>query len=265
MAASLGDPERQPFLALLSQRPVTPQLFAPTRQKLPLMLQAPAFVASVEPAVQLQVPQSCGQLSADTVQEPPLMLQTPAFLASVPMSVQSQSPQSCGQLFADTVQEPPLLLQTPAFLASVPPGVQLQVPQGTWQGCVLQDWLCVSVGNPGQAPPHASVTVLLLVLLLLCVPPPQLALQAPQLPHCDQDPHSQLLGGAVPDTVRLVAQSPSLQPVLQVLVWVRDWPEHAVEGLGDQEPPQETWVTGGFVREQVPEFDPPCSPSQRHR
>ena len=65
--------------------------------------------------------------------------------------------------------------------------------------------------------------------------------------------------------MRLVAQSPSLQPTLQVLVWVKDWPEHTVEGLGDQEPPQETWATAGFAREQVPEFEPPLLPLQRHR
>ena len=62
-----------------------------------------------------------------------------------------------------------------------------------------------------------------------------------------------------------MAQSPSLQPALQVLVWLRDSPEQAVEGLGDQAPPQETWATGGFARVQVPEFAPPWMPSQRHR
>ena len=221
------------------------------------MEQAPAFVASVSLVVQVQVPQSCGQLFADTVQESPLMLQVPAFVASRPFVVQLQAPQICGQLFAamvqeapptprvpaffasvplgvqtqrgvdpqlfaSTVQDVPLMRQTPASAASVRSAVQSQAPQGTGQPCVLQDWLSVSLPDPVQVPPHTSLKVMLLVLLLLCVPPPQVTLQAPQSPHCPQAPHSQSLGGNVPDTMRLVAQSPSLQPVLQVLVWVRD-------------------------------------------
>ena len=239
------------------------QLFAATVQEPPLTLRVPASVASVPLAVQSH--SSTGQLFAETVQESPLMLQVPASAASVRTAVQPHVPQSCGQLFAATLQEPPLLLQMPASVASLRLPVQLQVPQGTWQGCVLQDWLSVSLPDSVQVPPHTSLKVMLLVLLLLCVPPPQVTLQAPQSPHCPQAPHSQSVGGTEPETVRLVAQSPSLQPALQVLVWVRDWPKHAVEGLGDQVPPQETWATGSFAREQVPEFDPPCSPSQRHR
>ena len=80
---------------------------------------------------------------------------------------------------------------------------------------------------------------------------------APQVTGSTQD--------IVPLALWLVAQSPSLHPTLQVLLWVKDWPEQTVEGLGDQAPPQETWATGGFARVQVPEFAPPCSPSQRHR
>ena len=65
--------------------------------------------------------------------------------------------------------------------------------------------------------------------------------------------------------MRLSLQSPSLQPALQVLVWVKDVPEQTVEFTGDQEPPQEIRATGGFARAQVPEFAPPWTPSQRHR
>ena len=127
-AASLGDPERQPFLALLSQRPVTRQLFAVTVQAALLMSQMPASVASLPLGVQLHVPQSCGQLFAATVQEPPLMLRTPAFVASVPLAVQTQwSPN--WQLLAATVHETPLMLQTPASVASVRSAVQPHVPQ----------------------------------------------------------------------------------------------------------------------------------------
>ena len=45
--------------------------------------------------------------------------------------------------------------------------------------------------------------------------------------------------GLVPAFCRLVAQSPSLQHRLQVLVWVKDVPEQTVEGDGDHVPPQE--------------------------
>ncbi len=96
----MGDPERQPFRALLSQCPITGQLSAATRQKPPLMRQTPAFVASVPPEVQSQTPQSTGQLSAWTVQESPLLLQVPAFLASVPSEVHSQTPQETTGGFA---------------------------------------------------------------------------------------------------------------------------------------------------------------------
>ena len=68
----------------------------------------------------------------------------------------------------------------------------------------------------------------------------------------------------MPLALRLVAQSPVLQPALQVLVWVKDWPEQTVEVAGDHAAvPQLTGVTG-FAVEHVPEFDPPSLPSQRH-
>ena len=87
---------------------------------------------------------------------------------------------------------------------------------------MLQAWLCVSTADPGHAPPHASGVVLALNLLLSCEPPPQDTLQSSQALHCDQDPHTQSLGCFVPDALRLVAQSPSLQPASQVLVWRRN-------------------------------------------
>ncbi len=80
----------------------------------------------------------------------------------------------------------------------------------------------------------------------------------------DQAP-PQVTQDFVPVALRLVEQSPSLQPALQVRVWVRDCPEQTVEALGDQAPPQETWAGGGFAKEQVAEFEPPWSPSQRQR
>ena len=46
--------------------------------------------------------------------------------------------------------------------------------------------------------------------------------------------------GCVPVALRLVEQSPVLQPLLQVLVWVKDWPEQTVEVAGDQDAPQRT-------------------------
>ena len=140
-------------------------------------------------------------------------------------------------------------------------GVHGSSPHSITQGCMLQAWLCVSTADPGHAPPHASGVVLALNLLLSCEPPPQDTLQSSQALHCDQDPHSQLLGCFVPDVLRLVAQSPSLQPGSQVLVWRRNWLVQIAAALGDQGAPQETV---GFAREQVPEFEPSCSPSQRH-
>ena len=68
-------------------------------------------------------------------------------------------------------------------------GVQGSSPHSTGQSCVLQDCSSVSVANPGQAPPHTSLTVLLLVLVLLCLPPSQSALQVSQSLHCPQAPH----------------------------------------------------------------------------
>ncbi len=68
--------------------------------------------------------------------------------------------------------------------------------------------------------------------------------------------------------VLLSAQSPVLQPSLQslVLVWVKEASQAFVEVAGDHadhgSSPQRTM--GGFCLEQVPEFDPPLSPSQRH-
>ena len=111
-------------------------------------------------------------------------------------------------------------------------GVQGSSPHGTGQSCVLQDWLSVSLADPGQLPPHASITIFLLVLVLSCVPPPQSALQVSQSLHCDQDPHRQFVGGRVPDSVRLSEQSPVLQPSLQVRVWLKDSPEQTVPGSG---------------------------------
>lgn len=155
------------------------------------------------------------------------------------------------------------LLRMPA---SQPFLTRLSQRPSTGQGSGLQDWICVSRSDPEQLPPHASPTALLLVLLLLCVPPPQVASQAPHSLHCPQDPHPQLLGGFDPDALRLVAQSPVLQPALQVRVWVKDCPEQTVEALGDQAPPQEmAWDARGFAEEHVPEFEPPWAPSQRHR
>ena len=61
----------------------------------------------------------------------------------------------------------------------------------------------------------------------------------------------------VPVVPRLSEQSPSLQPGLQARVWMKECPEQTVERLGDQAPPQETWASGGFTIEQVPEFEPP--------
>ena len=97
-------------------------------------------------------------------------------------------------------------------------GDQGSLPQTTGQSWVLQAWLSVSVADPRQVPPHASVAALPRVLLRLCVPPPQLALQALQPPHGDQAPHTQLLGGFAPEALRLVEQPPVLQPGLHVRV-----------------------------------------------
>ena len=61
-----------------------------------------------------------------------------------------------------------------------------------------------------------------------------------------------------------MAQSPLLQPALQVLVWVKDSPVQILTEAGTQTPPQGTRVTGGFAVEQMPESWPPWLPSQRH-
>ena len=68
-------------------------------------------------------------------------------------------------------------------------GAHGSLPHTTGQSCVLQAWLCVSVSDPLQAPPHNFSTVLFLVLVLLCMPPSQSAVQVSQALHCDQGPH----------------------------------------------------------------------------
>ncbi len=262
------------------QSPQTGQPPLGTVQTAPLLLQTPAVASSKTEGVQLQAPQT-GQPPPGTVQAAPPLLQVPAVAPSEIEGVQLQVPQTgtTGQLFAATVQRrdepvqeaPPhpadtawLLDCVPALDASVVDGVQLQSPQDPhWQsrGCVPLASLCsVSSQLPVLQPALQS-------LVLVWVKAVSQACVEGSGDHADQ--------GAVPQTIRftqycvpvaprLVEQSPVLQPALQVLVWVKDWPEQTVEVAGDHEAvPQLTGATG-FSAEHTPEFDPPLLPSQRH-
>ena len=104
--------------------------------------------------------------------------------------LQSDQPPSTRQPLA--AQEPEPSDQAPAVSLSRVFAVHSQVGQL----CVLQDRLCVWVGE--QVPPHAAGSIMVLVLLLLCVPPPQGALQALQALQAPQRPNTQSVGGRVP-------------------------------------------------------------------
>ena len=101
-------------------------------------------------------------------------------------ALQADQRPSTGQPLVE--QEPEPSDHAPAVSPSYLFAVHSQVGGGG-QLCVLQDRLCVSVGNPRQVPPHPFSTILLLVLVLLCVPPSQVALQTPQGLQSVQDPH----------------------------------------------------------------------------
>ena len=179
----------------------------------------------------------------------------PAVALSVVEAVHVQRPQS---------DQPPSTLQPLAVQGPEPsdqaPAVSLSrvfaVHSQVRQLCVLQDRLCVSVGNPRQVPPHPSSTILLLVLL--CVPPSQVALQTPQGLQSVQDPHRQSRGCVpVARCVSLSRQSPMLQLSLHslVLVCVKVVSQACVEVAGDHgvhgSSPHSTHVLVPFTRRRV--------------
>ena len=104
--------------------------------------------------------------------------------------LQSDQPPSTRQPLA--VQGPEPSDQAPAVSLSRVFAVHSQVRQI----CVLQDRLCVWVGE--QVPPHAAGSIMVLVLRLLCVPPPQGTLQALQALQAPQRPKTQSVAGRVP-------------------------------------------------------------------
>ena len=264
------------------QAPQTGQLLSETVQEVPgLLPQKPAPAPSKTEAVHLQVPQT-GQVAGETVQESPLPLQVPADAESKTEGVQlqSQGGGTTSQLFAATVQDrggefgqgsPPHPADTatvldcvPASDASAVDAVHSQGPQEPHRqsrSCVPSTSLCVV---SSQLP---TLQPALQFLVLVWVKETSQAWVEAAGDHSDHWAVPQVISVSqycVPVAPRLVEQSPVLQPALQVLLWVKGWPQQTVEVAGDHAAvPQLTGVTG-FAAEQTPEFDPPLVPSQRH-